>query len=143
MVSEVASPISSIEVLICEDDDTVRSLLRLVVQEGGDGKGQRGFQVVGEARDGEEVLSAAKRLQPDVIILDLAIPLRTGFEALPEIREVAPDTGVIVFSGFAADLVASEVLSRGADRYLEKGARPTEITAAIEEVAALRQSPES
>lgn len=143
MVSEVASSNGSIGVLICDDDDTVRTLLRLVVQEAGDLEGRRGFYVVGEARDGEEVLSEAKRLQPDVVLLDLSIPLRTGFEALPEIKEVAPDAGVIVFSGFAASMMASDVLSRGADRYLEKGARPIEITAAIEEVAALRQQPRS
>ena len=54
-------------------------------------------------------------------------------------REVAPAAGVIVFSGFDPAMMASDVLSRGADRYLEKGARPSEITAAIEEVAALGQ----
>ena len=139
MVSEAASSNDLIGVLICDDDDTVRALLRLVVQERGDPEGHRGFQVVGEARDGEEVLSEAKRLQPDVILLDLSMPLRSGFEALPEIKDVAPDAGVIVFSGFAASMVATNVLSQGADRYVEKGARPTEITAAIKEVAAIRQ----
>lgn len=125
MSNESAPSNGSISVLICDDDE-----------ETGSG---RSLEVVGEARDGNEAISEAQRLQPDVILLDLSMPHRTGLEALPEIKEVAPAAGVIVFSGFDSSTMASEVLSRGADRYLEKGARPSEITTAIQEVAALTQ----
>ena len=127
-----------IGVLICDDDDDVILLLRIVI---GRNKavGGRGLEVVGEARDGDEAIVEAKRLQPDVILLDLSMPRRTSLEALPEIKEVAPAARVIVFSGFDSGMMASDVLARGADRYLEKGARPSEITAAIQEVAALGQ----
>lgn len=123
-----------IGVLICDDLDAMRALLRIVVEL------RPGLQVVGEARDGNEALAEAKRLQPDVILLDLAMPVRTGFDALPDIIEAAPDAKVIVLSGFAASTTAANVLSLGAARFIEKGAPPDEIVAAIEDVAVKQPS---
>jgi DNA-binding NarL/FixJ family response regulator len=120
----------AIGVLICDDVDGMRGLLRIVVEL------RPGLRVVGEARDGNEAVAEAKRLQPDVILLDLSMPVRTGFNALPEIRTVAPEARVIVLSGFLASTIAPKILELGASLYLEKGASPEEILAAIEEVAA-------
>jgi DNA-binding NarL/FixJ family response regulator len=118
-----------IGVLICDDVDAMRMLLCLVVGLGAD------LRVVGEARDGNEAISEAKRLQPDVILLDLSMPRRTGLDALPEIRRAAPAAQIIVLSGFAASTIEAEVLALGAARFIEKGADPDMITAAIHEVA--------
>jgi two-component system invasion response regulator UvrY len=124
----------TIDVLICDDVDAMRMLLGAVI-------GLRpGLRVVGEARDGHEAISEARRLQPDVILLDLSMPLRTGFEALPEIREAAPDARVIVLSGFLAAAIEIDVLALGAALFIEKGAHPDEINDAIEAVAARRLS---
>jgi DNA-binding NarL/FixJ family response regulator len=124
----------AIGVLICDDADAMRMLLGVVV-------GLRpGLRVVGEARDGDEAISEAKRLQPDVILLDLSMPRRTGLDALPEIRQVAPAAQIIVLSGFVASLIAEDVLKLGAARFIEKGADPELIATAIEEVAAERLS---
>ena len=114
-------------------------LLRMVIEQRGGADGGGGLELVGEARDGNEAVSEAKRLQPDVILLDLSMPHRTGLEALPEIKKVAPASRVIIFSGFVSSIMSSDVLSQGADRYLEKGAQPSEIAAAIEEVASIGQ----
>ena len=65
------------------------------------------------------------------------MPRRTGLEALPEIKEVAPAAKIIDFSGFDPSMMASDALSRGADRYLGRGTHPSEITALIEKVTAL------
>jgi DNA-binding NarL/FixJ family response regulator len=97
-----------------------------------------GLLVVGEARDGNKAITEAKRLQPDVILLDLSMPVRTGLDALPEIRNVAPEAKVIVLSGFLASTTAPKVLEIGASLFIEKGANPEEIVAAIEEVMAKR-----
>jgi DNA-binding NarL/FixJ family response regulator len=97
-----------------------------------------GLRVVGEAADGEQAIAQAERLQPDVILLDLSMPRRTGLDALPEIKRVAPDAKVIVISGFVSSMIAADVLARGADRYMEKGADPETIAAMIEEVATER-----
>lgn len=119
----------SIGVLICDDVESMRVLLGVIV-------GLRpGLHVVGEAADGEQAITEAARLQPDVILLDLSMPRRTGLDALPEIKRVAPEAKVIVLSGFATAMVASEVLALGADRYVEKGVDPHTIAAMLEEVA--------
>jgi two-component system NarL family response regulator len=119
----------SIGVLICDDVESMRVLLGVIV-------GLRpGLHVVGEAADGEQAVTEAERLQPDVILLDLSMPRRTGLEALPEIKRVAPDAKVIVLSGFAAPILAADALANGAARYVEKGADPDTIADTIEEVA--------
>jgi DNA-binding NarL/FixJ family response regulator len=113
-------------VLVCDDNETVRMLLGVIVD------GSPGMRVVGEAGDGNEAIAEATRLQPDVIMLDLAMPNRSGLEALPELRLIAPDAKIIVFSGFASGIVAEEVIALGAASYLEKGTRPDLIVATIQ-----------
>ena len=132
-MGESTSANGSIGVLICDDVDSMRLLLRVVIELR---QSASGLHVVGEARDGNEAVSEAERLQPDVILLDLSMPHRTGLDALPEIKQVAPGAKVIVLSGFAASLMAPDVIAQGADLYLEKGADPDTIAGAIEEVAA-------
>ena len=98
------------------------------------------LRVVGEAADGNEAIVEAERLQPDVILLDLAMPRRTGLEVLLELRRVAPEAKIIVFSGFSTASVAEDALELGAVRYLTKGADPEAINDAIEEVFAETQT---
>jgi two-component system, NarL family, invasion response regulator UvrY len=121
-----------IGVLVCDDVDAIRMLLSVVI-------GLRaGLRVVGEARDSNEAVSEAKRLQPNIVLLDLSMPHRTGLDALPEIRLVAPAAQIIVLSGFVASTIADHVLALGAVRFIEKGTDPDLIATAIEEVAAQR-----
>jgi DNA-binding NarL/FixJ family response regulator len=128
--SAAANSGGTIDVLICDDVDAMRMLLGAVI-------GLRpGLRVVGEARDGNEAIAEAKRLQPDVVLLDLSMPFRTGFEALPAIRQAAPDARVIVLSGFLAATIEIDVLALGAALFMEKGAHPDAINDAIESVAA-------
>ena len=117
-------------VLICDDNDAIRELLGAVVD------GSPGLRVAGEARDGNEAVVEATRLQPDVILLDLAMPKRSGLEAIPDLRRLAPQARIIVFSAFAGAAVAEQVLALGAASYLEKGASPDTIVALIEETLA-------
>src|SRR6266446_10900100 len=84
-----------IEVLLCDDSEAMRALLRVVIGL------EPSLHLAGEAVDGHDAIREATRLQPDVILLDLAMPRRTGLEVLPELRVVAPDAKIIVFSGFS------------------------------------------
>jgi two-component system NarL family response regulator len=131
-VSNGASPQADAAagVLICDDNPAIRRLLRAIVD------GSAGLRVVGEAADGNEAIVEATSLQPDVILLDLAMPNRSGLEALPELRRLAPSARIVVLSGFAGGIVAEEVLALGAASYLEKGADPDTIVATIEQVLA-------
>lgn len=131
-MSNGASPSGSaaVGVLICDDSEALRELVRAVIDL------RPSLRVVGEAGDGNEAVVEATRLQPDVILLDLAMPLRTGLDALSELRLVAPAAKIIVFSGFSSASVAEDVIGLGAARYVSKGADPDTINDAIEEVAA-------
>ena len=117
-------------VLICDDNAAMRVLLTVIVDT------THGLRVAGEAADGDEAVLEATRLQPDVILLDLAMPNRSGLEALPDLRRVAPDAQIVVLSGFASATVAEEVLALGARTYLQKGADPDTIIATIQSAAA-------
>ena len=117
-------------VLLCDDNAALRTMLRVVVESAAD------MHVVGAAADGDEAVAEATRLQPDVILLDIAMPRRSGLDALPELRLVAPRAQIVVFSGFSGSAVADEVLALGAASYLEKGATPEVIVATIERVYA-------
>lgn len=120
--------------LICDDNAAMRSLLCAIVDS------SLAMRVVGEAADGNDAVVQATRLQPNVILLDLAMPIRSGLEALPELLKVAPDARIIVFSGFAGSIVAEEVIALGAASYLAKGADPDTIVATIEQALAKTNS---
>ena len=118
------------DVLICDDNAAMRVLLTVLVDTA------HGMRVVGQAGDGDDAILEARRLQPDVILLDLAMPNRSGLEALPDLRRVAPDAQIIVLSGFAEATVSPEVLALGARTYLQKGVDADTIIATIQSAAA-------
>ncbi|HZB85213.1 MAG TPA: response regulator transcription factor [Gaiellaceae bacterium] len=115
-------------VLLCDDCAPVRELVRLVLE-------SEGIEVVGEVADGGAAVEEAGRCQPDVVLLDISMPAMDGLEALPEIRRVAPQARVVVYSGFDNPVIVERALELGAVRYVEKGGRPEEIVAAVEEAA--------
>jgi DNA-binding NarL/FixJ family response regulator len=129
-MGEGLKPVRASTVLICDDLAEMREMLRAVVEL------IPGLRVVGEAADGEVAITEASRLQPDLILLDLAMPVLSGFAALPTLRETTPASKIIVFAGFSTATVADEVLALGADRYIEKGADLETLIAAIENVVA-------
>jgi DNA-binding NarL/FixJ family response regulator len=101
--------------LLVDDSDTVREILRLVAA--ADGR----LQVVGEAVNGRDGVEAAERLQPDAIILDVAMPVMDGLEALPLLRQRAPNALVVVYAGGVRGEVEPAVMAAGAASYFEKG----------------------
>ena len=125
------TPSASIGVLVCDDYPAMRLMLRAVIES------ETGLSVVGEAGDGGEAIAEARRLQPNVIVLDLAMPRTSGIEALREIAVVSPESKVIVFSGFSTASVGPDVIALGAVLYLQKGASPEAIVRAIQDAAAL------
>jgi DNA-binding NarL/FixJ family response regulator len=108
-------------VLVADDVAELRELVTISLQRSGR------FRVVAEARDGAEAVHLAARHQPDLCLLDMAMPVLDGLEALPKIREVAPDTVVVVLSGFDAERMATTAVEQGAAGYLTKGLRPDEL----------------
>ena len=113
-----------LDVLICDDSTEIRELVRIVVE-------QDGNRVVGEAANGREAIAKAEERQPDVVLLDLSMPVMDGLEALPEIQRVAPAARVVVLSGFGHAGLVAQALNLGAERYVTKGGDPSEILAAV------------
>ncbi|MFP5326779.1 MAG: response regulator, partial [Acidimicrobiia bacterium] len=104
-----------VRTLICDDDPVVRRVLRLALD------GAYGFTVVAEAADGREAVAQAELLQPDLVLIDLTMPVMSGDEAIPLVRQAAPDTTVVVISGLLENAVAPQVEALGAAAYVEKG----------------------
>ncbi len=114
-----------IRVLLADDTPTVRLLLRRTLES------CDAFDVVGEAADGAQAVDMAEALQPDLVLLDLSMPVLGGMEAIPRIRSCAPDARVVVLSGFAPDRMGSQAVEMGAAAFLEKQQRPNELLASL------------
>jgi len=117
-------------VLIADDHALVRSGLRMLLENEGD------FQVVAEAGTADEAVRAARLEKPDVILLDVVMPGRSGLEALDDVLEAAPDAKVLVLSMQDDPRYVREAFAAGASGYLLKEAADTELVAALREVAA-------
>ena len=115
-------------VVIADDTADVRALLRYTLEL--DGR----FQVVAQAADGLEAVAAVQEEQPDAVVLDLAMPVVDGLEAIGGILAASPATKIVVLSGFAADDMARQALGRGAHVYLQKGATFNELTTVLAEL---------
>jgi DNA-binding NarL/FixJ family response regulator len=126
-----------IRIFLCDDVPELRALLRLAFADDAD------IEVVGEAGDAASGIERVAALRPDAILLDLSMPGMDGLEAIPRLAQVSPDTGIIVFSGFAAERMRRSVLNLGADRYLEKGEPLDTVRATVREVVAERRGESS
>jgi CheY-like chemotaxis protein len=117
-------------VLICDDEPSLRELIRISLD---------GPYSFAEADDGEKSLEIARRLRPDVIILDMMMPRLSGLEVLSEIRgdRGLAETPVIVLT--AQPSTKDEALRGGADIVMVKPFEPEQITSAVEEVLAGRR----
>ena len=105
---------SPISVLIADDNTLFREGLRMLLAQ------EPVISVVGEAADGLQAIRLAEALQPDILLLDIRMPGLGGIEALPQIREKAPGTKVLILSGFSEGELMFQALQLGAKGYLSK-----------------------
>jgi len=110
----VPAAVSTANVLLVDDHDLMRRLLRRAIEV------QPGLKIVGEAADGTRALEQARELEPDLVVLDLAMPELDGFEVAKALRKELPGCLILVFSAFEASRAEESALAAGADRYLEK-----------------------
>ena len=102
-------------VVLADDTAEYRLLLRIILEQ--DGR----FDVVAEAADGAEAVRVTIAEQPDVLVLDLAMPVMDGLQAIPAVRSGSPETAIVVLSGFARGRLDRDALALGASAYVEKG----------------------
>jgi DNA-binding NarL/FixJ family response regulator len=114
-----------IKVLLVDDHELLRAGLRSRLER------ESGITVVGEADSAERAVVMARRLQPDLILLDLLLPKKNGYDAIPELASVAPRAKILVVSSQAAPSSVRRALSAGAAGYLPKRSSDRELIGAI------------
>ena len=134
MVERVAATgeLRLVRVLICDDHTLVRAGLRRLLDS------FDGIEVVAEASTADEAVLRSRQVLPDIVLLDLSMPGRSGFDALAELRQVCPESAVVIMSMHDDALHVREALARGAIGFVVKDAAPAELEIAIHAAAAGR-----
>jgi DNA-binding NarL/FixJ family response regulator len=107
-------PPRRIRVAVADDTPDMRLLLRIAMDR------RPEIEIVGEAANGQEAIELAAALRPDLLVLDLEMPILDGLSALPTLTVVAPETRVVILSAMPADTVAVQAMSAGAAAFVQK-----------------------
>lgn len=118
-----------IKLVLADDHAVVRSGLRMLLQ------AQPDIEIVGEAETGAQALAQVRRLQPDIILMDIQMPGMNGIEATRQIKEAYAETAVLVLTMHEDDQYFFKMLQAGAAGYLPKRAAPDELVHAIRTVS--------
>jgi len=120
--------VDQITVLLAEDHAAYRKSLKLLVESGGD------IEVIGEAKNGCEAVRLNKSLHPEVIVMDIAMPLLNGLQATRQIIETSPATKVLILSSHSDPEYIEQAMVFGASGYLLKQSSAEVLAQAIREV---------
>jgi DNA-binding NarL/FixJ family response regulator len=118
----------SIRVLLADDHGVVRNGLRFLLER------QTGMEIVGEAADGREAVRMAEAVDPDIVIMDIAMPLLNGIEATAQMVKRSPRMGVIILSMHSDEDYLLSALNAGAKGYLLKDSADVDLVRAIQSV---------
>jgi DNA-binding NarL/FixJ family response regulator len=121
---------TQIRVVLADDHDVVRRGLAMVLESEPD------LQVVGEVRNGQEAIDVAVRLRPDLVLLDVKMPVLDGVQAAKLIKHEAPEVRILMLTGITASPATLAMFQGAADGYILKDASPTELLDAVRTVAA-------
>jgi DNA-binding NarL/FixJ family response regulator len=119
--------------LVVDDHPTLRAaLVDLLVQ--------AGFEVAGEAADGADAVALAKELVPDVVLMDLRMPVLGGLDATRLIKDACPDIQVVLLTAFESPALQQQAEEAGCFAYLVKGCPPGDLRLALHQAMAWRRS---
>jgi DNA-binding NarL/FixJ family response regulator len=121
----------SVRILIADDDWLFAESLMVVLNE------EERLEVVGIAENGQQAVALAAELRPDVILMDLNMPVMDGLEATRRIRETGLETQILILSGTNGDMASKDAVAAGANAYLRKDAGVEELIESFLEVAPL------
>jgi DNA-binding NarL/FixJ family response regulator len=118
----------SYRIILADDHILVRRGLMRILEE------KPNIEIIGEVGDGLDLLSVLKKLEPDLILLDVSMPNLRGIEAIPEIRHARPDVKVLILTMHKEEEYLYQAISAGADGYLLKEDAEKELFTAIESI---------
>jgi DNA-binding NarL/FixJ family response regulator len=118
---------NTIRVLLVDDHSIVRAGLRALLAAAGD------MQIVGEAENGRQAVQETRRLRPEVVLMDFAMPLLNGVEAARQIAQEVPTARVLILSSYSDDLHLRQAVSAGVAGFLTKDSAATDLLEAIRE----------
>jgi two-component system, NarL family, response regulator NreC len=118
-----------LQILIADDHEVVRAGLQALIEH------ERGWEVCAIAVNGRQAVDTAKKLKPEVIVLDLTMPELNGLDALRQIKRALPSTEVMVFSAYHSEEVIEQVFEAGAKSYIQKSEAGRHLVAAIKSLA--------
>jgi len=119
----------SVRVILCDDHAIVRDGIARVLDAYDD------IDVIGTAENGEAGVEATVRLRPDVVLMDLLMPIVDGVQATRRIAAAAPETAVVVLTSFGEQALVMEAIDAGASGFILKDAAPSELVGAIRSAA--------
>jgi two-component system response regulator NreC len=120
---------SPLRILIADDHEVVREGMRTLIEH------EPGWQVCGTAINGQEAVDTAKKLKPEVVVLDMTMPELDGLEALRHIKRALPTTEVVIFSAYHSEEVIEQLFAAGAKSYIQKSDAGRHLVAAIKSLA--------
>ena len=118
-------PMNKIRVLIVDDHAIVREGLRTLIE------AQPDIEVLGEATNGEEAINKTRETQPDIVLMDITMPVMNGLEATRQIRQKQPDVKILVLTMHESDDYFFSILEAGASGYFIKGGSSAELISAL------------
>jgi len=118
--------VAEIKLLLADDHEIVREGLRALLQ------AYRDCEIVGEAADGRQAVALVKELKPDIVILDISMPLLNGLEATRQILKIRPQTKVLILTMHESDSLIRDILDVGARGYILKTDVGTDLAKAVE-----------
>src|ERR1700692_309784 len=118
-----------LRILVADDHEVMRTGVRALIEQ------EPGWQVCGTATNGQEAVEAARKLKPDVVVLEMTMPELDGLEVLREIKRALPNTEVVVFSAHHSEEVIEQLFDAGAKSYIQKSDASRHLVAAIRSLA--------
>ncbi len=119
---------NSISVLLVDDHAIVREGLRMVLEV------EKDIEIIAEARNGREAVELVKRLRPDVVVMDIAMPLLNGFEATRQMIKLFPGAKILILSAHSDDEYIDQMVAIGAAGYVIKQSSAQTLATAVREV---------
>jgi two-component system chemotaxis response regulator CheY len=116
------------KVLIADDASFMRQMIRDIIE-------PEGWEVVGEASDGVEVVEKYKKLHPDVVMMDIVMPKRSGIDAVKAIKADDPSARIVMCSALGQEALVTEAVQAGAKDFIVKPFKPDAVLATLAKVA--------